>query len=61
MTDNLRRTHPEDPTKININERWEVEYWTKKWSVTEVQLRAAHQAVGPSTRAIAARLGKTWP
>jgi len=58
MTDNLRRTAPEDPTKINIHEPWEVRYWTQKWGVTEAALRAAHSEVGPSTAAIARRLGK---
>ena len=29
--DNLKRRVPEDPTKINLNQQWEVEYWTKNW------------------------------
>lgn len=61
MSDNLKRTHPEDPTKINIGEPWEVTYWSKKWNVTEAELRTAHKAVGPSTQAIAKKLGKKWP
>jgi len=58
MSDDLRRTAPEDPTKVNIHETWEVQYWTRKWNVTEAQLRAAHQAVGPGAAAIARYLGK---
>lgn len=35
MTDNTKRRAPEDPTKINIGQRWEIEYWTKTLGVTE--------------------------
>lgn len=33
--DNLNRRVPEDPQKININQSWEVEYWTKKLHISE--------------------------
>jgi hypothetical protein len=56
--DNLHIRRPQDPTKINIHERWEVEYWTKKWNITETQLRAAVAAVGVGTARVAAHLGK---
>ena len=38
--DNLNRRVPEDPQKININQSWEVEYWTKKLHISEKKLRA---------------------
>lgn len=47
MPDDLTRRKPEDPTKINVNQSWEIEYWTKKLGVTEQQLRTAVNAVGP--------------
>jgi hypothetical protein len=31
---------------VNVNERWEVEHWTKKFSCTEDQLKAAVKEVG---------------
>lgn len=58
MTDNLKIKQPQDPTKINIHEKWEVEYWTKKWGITEKQLKDAVAAVGVSTVKVAAHLGK---
>ena len=58
MPDNLHLRQPQDPTKINIHESWEVEYWTKKWSITTSQLTAAVRAVGVVTRNVAAYLGK---
>lgn len=46
MTDNLKIKAPEDPTKINLNQSWEVSYWTTKFGITEVKLRQAVKAVG---------------
>ena len=46
MSDNLRRRQPEDPKKININQSWEVDYWTNALGVSEARLRRAVQAVG---------------
>lgn len=47
MADDLTRRVPEDPTKINVSQSWEVQYWTKKLGVTEQQLKTAVKAVGP--------------
>ncbi|MBV9076671.1 MAG: DUF3606 domain-containing protein [Methylobacteriaceae bacterium] len=58
MPDDLSIRRPQDPTKINVHEDWEIRYWCKKWSVTPDQLRAAVKAVGVSTKAVAAKLGK---
>ena len=58
MVDNLTIKRPQDPTKINVHETWEVEYWTKKWGITKQQLVAAVNAVGVSTAKVAAYLGK---
>ena len=44
--DNLNRRVPEDPQKININQSWEVEYWTKKLHISEKKLRALVAKVG---------------
>jgi len=46
MSDDLDRTQPEDPNKINVNQSWEVSYWTKKFGVTEIKLKQAVAAVG---------------
>lgn len=56
--DNLNIRRPQDPTKINVNETWEVRYWTQALGVSEQQLRAAVKAVGVSTAAVKRHLGK---
>lgn len=57
MPDDLTRRKPEDTTKINVNQSWEIEYWTKKLSVTEQQLRTAVNAVGPLVKDVKRYLG----
>ena len=46
-------------TRINVNEPWEVRWWSGKWSITEAQLRAAIAAVGPMVNNVARHLGKS--
>lgn len=58
MSDNLHLRRPQDPTKINIHESWEVQYWTSKWGISRAQLEAAVRAVGTGTAAVARHLGK---
>ncbi|WP_286271647.1 DUF3606 domain-containing protein [Thalassotalea hakodatensis] len=47
MSDDLSRTGPEDPKKINISQDWEVRYWTKELGITVDELVEAVKAVGP--------------
>jgi len=58
MADDLRNRGNQDRSRVNINEKWEVEYWTKKWGVTRAQLVAAVKEVGVSVAALAKKLGK---
>ncbi|WP_151965865.1 DUF3606 domain-containing protein [Acinetobacter soli] len=46
MPDDLKIKQPQDPQKINVNESWELTYWTKKLGVSEGELKAAVKAVG---------------
>ena len=39
-------------SRINVHERYEVEYWSKKFGVTADQLRAAVAKVGVSAKAV---------
>ena len=57
MPDDLTRRKPEDPTKINVNQSWEIEYWTKRLGVTEQQLRTAVKNVGPLVKDVKRYLG----
>lgn len=58
MSDDLKRKQPEDPTKININQSWEVDYWCKTLGVTESTLRVAVKAVGPMVKDVKEYLNK---
>lgn len=63
MTDsNSRRSWRMDRERINVNESYEVAYWTRKFGVTEEQLRTAVRTVldaghAPMVDLIAAQLG----
>jgi hypothetical protein len=58
MADNLQDRGPQDRTRINVNERWELQYWTRHFGVNEEQLRAAVDTAGPSVEAVSKHLGK---
>ena len=48
MADNLTKKEPQDGSKVNVHEAWELEYWCKKLGVTAQQLKDAVAAVGTS-------------
>jgi hypothetical protein len=52
MTDDLSKRGVQDRTRINIHEDHEVRYWTQKFGVSQDQLKAAVQKVGPSAAAV---------
>lgn len=54
--DDLTRKRPEDPTKININQQWEIDYWTKELSISETKLIALVNKVGPEVSKVKAEL-----
>ncbi|MCU1724523.1 DUF3606 domain-containing protein [Pseudomonas sp. 5P_5.1_Bac1] len=58
MADDLTNRGPQDRSRINLSESWEVQYWTKKFGVTEQQLRDAVKAVGSGADAVQKKLGK---
>lgn len=58
MSDDLSKRGPQDRSRINVNEPHELRYWTQALGVTEVQLREAVKAVGPSATAVREHLGK---
>lgn len=57
MSDDLTRKGPEDPTKINVNQSWEVDYWIDELGVAARQLRDAVNAVGPLVVDVKLHLG----
>ncbi|MBR4323022.1 DUF3606 domain-containing protein [Treponema sp.] len=46
MPDDLTKKHPQDSSKINLSQQWEIDYWTKILHTTEAKLRIAVSKVG---------------
>jgi len=47
MADDLKNRGPDDRHRVNVNEDWELRYWTGHFACTQDELRAAVRAVGP--------------
>jgi hypothetical protein len=58
MADNLKDRGPQDRSRINVNESWELQYWTRELGVSEEQLRDAVKTAGTSAEAVRKQLGK---
>lgn len=59
MSDDETNRGPQDASRINIHEDYEVAYWTRKFDVSRTELEAAIGRVGVSADAVAKELGKT--
>jgi Protein of unknown function (DUF3606) len=58
MSDDKKNTGSPDRDRINVNEGYELQYWTKALGVSADELRAAVKAVGPTAAAVRKHLGK---
>jgi len=58
MSDNLNNRGPQDRSRINLHEKWEVEYWTKELGINEEELAQAVKQAGSSAAAVRRHLGK---
>ena len=58
MADDKSKRSPQDASRINVHEDYEVAYWTAKFGVTRAELEAAVKAAGTSASAVATHLGK---
>lgn len=58
MSDDKTKTAPQDASKVNVHEDYEVKYWTKKFGVTADQLKEAVTKVGPSASAVEKELNR---
>jgi hypothetical protein len=58
MADDKSKRAPQDAGRVNINEEYEVQYWTKKFGVTAERLRAAVAKVGVSAGAVEQELNR---
>ena len=57
MSDDKRNTGSPDRDRINVNEDYEVQYWSKELGVTPEQLREAVVRAGPTVDAVRRQLG----
>lgn len=58
MSDDKKNTGRPDRDRINVNEDYELQYWTTALGVFTEELRAAVAAVGPTAVAVRKHLGK---
>jgi hypothetical protein len=58
MSDNLENRGPQDRNRINVNEPWELRYWTKTLGLSEEELRNAVRDAGTSVTAVREHIGK---
>lgn len=58
MADDRTKIGPADSSRINVNEDYEVAYWTEVLGVTKGKLNEAVEAVGTSASAVRKYLGK---
>ncbi len=58
MADDLTRRGGRDRTRIDVDQEHERRAWSKKFAVTEQQLRDAVRAVGPIAADVRRHLGR---
>lgn len=58
MADNLQNAGPQDRSRINVHEEWELRYWTEELGVSKERLAELVKEVGPSVSAVRQRLTK---
>ena len=61
MSDDKSKKQPQDASKVNVQEQYEVEYWTKKFGVTPDQLKAAVSRIGTSAAKVEQDLMRIVP
>jgi hypothetical protein len=52
MPDDLTKRRPQDASRVNIHEPYEVRWWCHEFGCTEAQLRYAVALVGTSATAV---------
>lgn len=52
MADDRTQAGPQDRARINVNEDYELRYWSEKFGVSQDKLREAVAAVGVSASAV---------
>ena len=52
MPDDPTKKRPQDSSRINVNEKHELQYWADKFGVTPERVRQAVEKVGSSAEAV---------
>ena len=50
MADDKSQQGPQDRSRINVNERYELDYWSNKFGVTPKDLKRAVEKVGVNAK-----------
>ena len=58
MADDPSKKGQQDRSRINLSERYEVDYWTKKFGVSESKLESAAKSMGSRASAVEEHLKK---
>jgi hypothetical protein len=58
MADDPTKRGPQDRTRINLSEDYEVRYWSERFGVAPERLREVVNEVGNSVEKVRERLGK---
>lgn len=56
MADDLTKKGPQDRSKINIHEPWELDYWSKTLGVSKEKLKQLVQQYGTSVSTIRSKI-----
>ena len=56
--DDLNKKGPADRSKVNLQEAWEVDYWTNELGVSKDELQSVVKKVGDSAAAVRKELGR---
>jgi Protein of unknown function (DUF3606) len=56
MADDKSKTAPQDSSRVNISEEYEVQYWTKRFGCTRTELEAAVKKAGPMVKDVEKQL-----
>ena len=58
MAGSMSRRHPQDSSRINVHEDWELRFWSDKWNIPRHQLMDTIKRVGVQVQEVARALGK---
>jgi hypothetical protein len=56
--DDKSKTRPQDALRVNVNEDYEVDYWSGKFGCTREELKAAVKRVGVMAKDVQQELSK---